>query len=867
MEQNLTETELSQHHQHNTENDSESFSQDNDHSIDDHQSETVDEILAHEAENLGNWEDVLAEEEDLPTLENGAPEEQQQLPAPTEQPPLPIVQEVYHYKLAIVRGSDLTLCQVPDKPPFNLLVFELPDAVTEEELYMLFGGKRAIDCHMYRRDLREIIFGFRKKGHLIEALLKENMMFKEKPLRLALILFGYQIDKFHFHNQKHTEFDLKMIPFSGAFEKCHERLEDGSLSEVFGNDTDDIDTQTMEIESVIPNPQMPPPKKYSNDVRMSQPQYVHQNSIPGNRQRTESITSVTSIKSMSEHGGNYSISRQSSYQPSEKQYPNPRNIQTQQSIERQQPPPSTASSMAQQPSLNNTNQPQKRVIQRNPPPKNNPFGDAKPVNTDKKVLTIQEQIMAEKNVEHQKGTPPPQIPQPQHSTSTNNQKYPEMVPGTIKIQKRPEGMLPPSQNGQMQFTNSMYAQQSTQFRHPGPPPSSHQQQQQHSRRPPPSQQSQPQQQQHSQQQSMPYPNHHVNLGDETIDVSKPPPMLKKHEEKNQQQQQRRPYNKKHSNYQHIPNGFNSNTIQQHQGSHNYTSHQSLPPAPPSRRKSSVDQRATSETIQTEKSQSAPVSHETVAMSQSSPRSSPSYNSLKRPNSANSSMSFVTAHSGSEMSSAMSTDLPCILDSVDSITERLSDITDEHRRHSWEGRDSPNRKNNGARKKNSLGSKRGSKKSTGNGEFKKPSTDNVNISRRSSASTPQYQSASNVFLDANEGSKATTTTTTEKDKMPSNETLPEPGQKLALIKVKNGLEKRAPSLPLSRPHTSSNEKTTNPPQLEEPNKPDSMSAPPTPIGPNKKKSEKSKKDNKRNSKSSVLQNNKFSALTNAPMGFE
>uniref|UniRef100_A0A914ZE44 RRM domain-containing protein n=1 Tax=Panagrolaimus superbus TaxID=310955 RepID=A0A914ZE44_9BILA len=822
MEQKSSETELAQQQQH-TESEDEKLSKDN--SINEHQTETVDEILAHEAQNLGNWADVLAEE-DLPTLENGSQEELSS--APTEQPPLPIVPEVYPHKLAIVRGSDLTLCQVPDKPPFNLLVFELPDAVTEEELYMLFGGKRAIECHMYRRDLREIIFNFRKKGHLVEALLKENMIFKEKPLRLAVIFFGYQIEKLHYHNQTHTEFDLKMIPFTGAFEKCHERLEDGTLSELFDKDSNIENPMPIEMENVPSNPQMPPPpKKYSNDVRMSQPQYVHQNSIPGNRQRTGSVTSVTSGKSIPEQSGSASISRQSSYQPPEKQYSNPRNIQTQQSIDRQQPP-SVQSSATSNP---------KRVIPRNPP--KNPFGDAKPVNTDKKVLTIQEQIMAEKGVERQKNTPPPpQMPQLQQPINTT--KYPEIVPGSIRIQKRPEGMLPPPQNGQMQFTNSMYAQQPP-FRHPaGPPPPIHQQ----PRRPPPLQQQQqhqqqpPRHQQHQQQQQpsqppMPYSNH-VNLGDETIDVSKPPPpMFKKHEEKKQQ----RPYNKKHSNYQNIPDGFNSN-IQPRQGSHNYTSHQSLPPAPPSRRKSSIDQRAASETIETEKSQSAPASHETVAMSQSSPRSSPSYNSLKRPNSANSSMSFVTAHSGSEMSSAMSTDLPCILDSTDSITEKMSDVTDEHRRHSWEGRDSPGYKKDGPRKKNSFGSKRGGKKSNGSGELRKPIFDSVNISRRSSASTPQFQSASNVYLDANEGSQ----TTNEKRHL--NETLPEPDQKIALIKAKNGLEKRAPSLPLSRPHTSSNEKTTNPPQLEEPNKPDSMSAPPTPIGPNKKKSESRKsKDSK------------------------
>jgi hypothetical protein len=637
MAQSISETDLSQPNQQHTENDNENFIHDN---IDEHQSETVTEILAHDAEDLGNWADVLAE--DLPTLENGTTEEQPL--ATIEQPPLPVVPEVYPHKLAIIRGSDLTVCQVPDKPPFNLLVFELPDTVTEEELYMLFGGKRAvsiqkkninkyinllqIECHMYRRDLREIIFSFRKQGHLIEALLKENMIFKEKPLRLALILWGFQISKFHEHNQLHSGYDLKMIPFKGAFEKCHERLEDGTLSELF----DEEMTPPVEMESVPSTPQPVSNKKYSNDVRMSQPQYFHQNSVPSNRQRTESITSITSAKSSTDHGG--SISRQSSYHPSEKQaqsnYPrdNPRGIQTHQSIERQQPSPSPASSAASQ---------KRHVIQRIRP--SNPFGEAKPVNTDKKVLTIQEGLMAQKSVEHQKNVPPAMTQPP---PPINTPRFPEM--GTIKIQKRPEVMLPPPQNGQMQFINSTFAQgpHMQQFRHPIPPSHSHH---------------------HQQQQHHPLFNpNHVNLGDETIDVSKPPPVFnKKHEEKKHQRRD----NRKHSNYQNIPNGFNPNNMQ-----HNYASHQSLPPAPPTRRKSSTDQRAGSETIQTEKSQSAPVSHETVAMSQISPRSSPSYNSLKRPNSANSSMSFVTAHSGSEMSSAMSTDLPCILDSIDSITERL-----------------------------------------------------------------------------------------------------------------------------------------------------------------------------------------------------
>jgi hypothetical protein len=216
MAQSISETDLSQP-LHQQENDNENYLSDNE-NIDDHQSETVDDILAHDAEDLGNWADVLAE--DLPTFENGTTEDQPP-DTPVEQPPLPVVPVVYPHQLGIIKGSDLTICQVPDSPPFNLLVFELPDNVTEEELYMLFGGKRAIECHMYRRDLREIIFSFRKQGHLIEALLKENMVFKEKPLRLALILWGYQIERFHEHNKIHTEYDLKMVPFKGAFEKCH----------------------------------------------------------------------------------------------------------------------------------------------------------------------------------------------------------------------------------------------------------------------------------------------------------------------------------------------------------------------------------------------------------------------------------------------------------------------------------------------------------------------------------------------------------------------------------------------------------------------------------------------------------------------
>ena len=151
-----------------------------------------------------------------------------------------------------------------------------------------------------------------------------------------------------------------------------------------------------------------------------------------------------------------------------------------------------------------------------------------------------------------------------------------------------------------------------------------------------------------------------------IDVSKPPPAIPA----DRKQRNRKTFRQ---------NGFVPYNVKHNPGkTYNNTSHQSMPPASfkdGSRRKSSIDQSAVQDKIETEKSQSAPLSHETIALSQNSPRSSPSCNSLKRPNSANSSMSFVTAHSGSEISSTMSTDLPCVPSLTDSINERMWYVPD------------------------------------------------------------------------------------------------------------------------------------------------------------------------------------------------
>lgn len=106
-----------------------------------------------------------------------------------------------------------------------------------------------------------------------------------------------------------------------------------------------------------------------------------------------------------------------------------------------------------------------------------------------------------------------------------------------------------------------------------------------------------------------------------------------------------------------------------------------------------------------------------------------------------------------------------------------------------------------------------------------------LSRQSSTSPPQYQSASNVFLDPSEGSTSTVKS------QPILKPKSHEAESKPISRTKNShQEKRAPSLPLSRPHTASNDKESASAKLE-PTKADSLSAPPTPIGPNKKRKEK------------------------------
>lgn len=101
-------------------------------------------------------------------------------------------------------------------------------------------------------------------------------------------------------------------------------------------------------------------------------------------------------------------------------------------------------------------------------------------------------------------------------------------------------------------------------------------------------------------------------------------------------------------------------------SNRQTNNQNLPPSGPvTRRKSSTEQPVQSvSSASVEKSQSAPLSQEGDSTHQSS-RSSPSAHSLKRPNSANSSMSFVTALSGSEISTIST----CIPGSSESVSKK------------------------------------------------------------------------------------------------------------------------------------------------------------------------------------------------------
>ncbi|KAE9555513.1 hypothetical protein FO519_001281 [Halicephalobus sp. NKZ332] len=748
---------------------------------------SINELVLAGPENIGNWCDLL-ENDDTLTFNNGTEVETKQ----TNKQPADLVP--FQHKVAIVLGTDLLLCQLPNSGPYNALVYGLSDNVTEPELYMLFGGPRAIDSYVYRSDLREMLLQFREHHHLVDAMLRQGMQFKEKPLLLAAVLIDQQIDDFHRHNARHRDIDMHCVPLVGAYDKCHERQADGSMMELF-DDTGSIDTESISSASQIGSH-----KRISDDVRYSQNYFQYpSNPLPNNsRSRTESVTSMGSMRSTASRTQRQLSKDQFDPKPSMFHHPPPQNLV-------RQVPPSTPP----------TNTPSSAK------PKANPFGDAKPVDTNKKVLQVHDRVMAQKQNEQQhKNIPPilPNLSQP----PPNFRPQQEINPNVIKIQRRPDGVPPagvPS-NGKIWMNSNIQIP---------PPPNFRQQQQQPSRSGP----------------------NHMNVMDETIDVSKPPPPLPHRQEKQENKKQQRQGSYKNSGHGNQGQQYNKNGFGQGQ-QQNYQSHQSLPPSGPnSRRKSSNDQgQPISDTLQAEKSQSAPLSQEGSSNPQAVRRDSPSNQSLKRPNSANSSMSFVTALSGSEISSTKSTELTYVPGSMDSIPERLSDVTEEQRRHSWEGRKSPNRRKDPPRKKSGFNKKE--KKGSVSGEsVRKSSHASDGLSRQSSTSPPQYQSASNVFLDASEGSTSTVKSQplSKPEKRKSHEAESKP-----VARAKNShQEKRAPSLPLSRPHTASNDKESGSSKIE-PFKADSLSAPPTPNGPNKKRKEKAKAKT-----NSQLHNNKFRTL--------
>lgn len=86
-----------------------------------------------------------------------------------------------------------------------------------------------------------MLLQFREHQHLVDAMLRQGMQFKEKPLLLAVVLIDHQIDDFHRHNSIHRDIDMYSVPLVGAYDKCHERQADGSMMELFG-DTASIDT-------------------------------------------------------------------------------------------------------------------------------------------------------------------------------------------------------------------------------------------------------------------------------------------------------------------------------------------------------------------------------------------------------------------------------------------------------------------------------------------------------------------------------------------------------------------------------------------------------------------------------------------------
>uniref|UniRef100_A0A7E4W0Y3 RRM domain-containing protein n=1 Tax=Panagrellus redivivus TaxID=6233 RepID=A0A7E4W0Y3_PANRE len=717
---------------------------------------TMGQLFAQDTE-IGDWSDLQDTETaaDIPETNYPAVEENTQVP--------------FSHELGIVLGHEVMRCQLPDHPPYHALVFDLPESVSEEELYMLFGGKRAIDSFTHRRDLREVLFKFRQHEHLVDAFFKQNMIFKDKPLSLALILMDSQIKAFHRHCREHHDLDALMVPFKGAFNMCYERQDDGSLTQLF-DDIVSADSDTVSSISIAPSKKGP-----SNDVRASQGQFqTASGGFP--RSRADSTNSITSMRSI--------LSEQSTNRSTHHSPPESENIPHQGSLSRQS---SVAAPVEHK-------------------PKANPFGDAKPVNTRDKELKVQARISSQRQSTDSEPSaqalPDVSQPPPAHPTKFNHLEH-----GAVKIQKRPQD-APAHQQGTMQWVNSNIQK--------------------------------PPKQQHDAPVRHPNPSH-IQIDDEVIDTSKPPPAFKPDFKPRGGKQGQNPrfykegghVPREHRNNFHNTNGVNYNQQYSQQQQQHGNHHSNLPPAGPNR-SHKYDERKKSGGAKMEKSKSVPVSTEPQPHPQVIRKNSPIENSNKRPNSANSSMSFVTA---SEMSSNPSGDLPGVPGSMESINER-SDGADEHRRHSWESRRNQTGKKGNTKNRN--------KKSNTATDLTQPGNAD---SRRSSTSTPQYQSASNVFI---EGEVQDSTT--------SHDTSRHFDHKVPHHKIKR--EGRAPSLPLSRPHTASNETESTSSKIDfDDDKPDSMSAPPTPSGSAKKKTDSRKK---RGSKlTTALHGNKFRALADAP----
>ena len=101
-------------------------------------------------------------------------------------------------------------------------------------------------------------------------------------------------------------------------------------------------------------------------------------------------------------------------------------------------------------------------------PKSNPFGEAKPVDTNKKVLQVHDQVLAQKqNEQHHKNVPP--VPQ-NFSQPPPNFRPHDINPNLVKIQRRPEGVPPAgASNGKVWMNSNIQI----------PPPPNPRQQQQH----------------------------------------------------------------------------------------------------------------------------------------------------------------------------------------------------------------------------------------------------------------------------------------------------------------------------------------------------------------------------------------------------